>query len=756
MNRALKRWKWPTTMAVCLVAGAVLATWAGRQPVRISVDVPDEAGEVKAGWRGGESIFEAVDEAFAPHFMDVTITAAGKAGESHRGGFQMVAMAAIDSVTFGDPGQWAHASTYFLLHGDKRPETLRLTGWNTGPGAYFSFETDMHSEAVEVQPAGAASERVELNTERRSQLRHAVGPGRRYHRYVGQVPRRALGDLRIELAAGPAREITRLYVGTWLPRIYYGGAQPARPPAGIRKSHWEPAWEGGGFHLHSSHFPGASFALTTLGFGLLLLGSVASLAWVLPRLYRDFEQRLQCKPEGGVAPPFPQGIFWRFLGPVLALWLYFFLVFYPGTMNTDALIQWRQMLKMSFDPEHPPIYALVMGAGKWLWDSPAPVALAQVVAGAALVAAAAAWLWGAGLRRWLVLSLYAAMALSPRNMTMMISLIKDTPYALTMLGMTLALASLCRRPGGGVDIRWAVLGAALGAATVLRHNGTLMAAATLPLLLYFFPRQWRGIALCVALTLTIHLGVREGVYRIIHIDPGQGGLHDFTTAHLAILMDRDVPLYNDEYEFLDQVRDFEDRWGYDPRRVSSTSQPHLEVYHRAWAREHGAAYWALYKDIAGRNFLNACVYFIERGGFLYIPWDTGGEMETYFLGITSNELGLYNFDIFLEAPDRIRSLLAWTGTPAWNWLFWRPALLLFVVIGAALIAWRHQGDPRWLVVYAPVLANTGTIAVAAISQAARYQFPLTFASAFLVGVALLPRKRAKSPERPPGDGGAAT
>jgi hypothetical protein len=114
-------------------------------------------------------------------------------------------------------------------------------------------------------------------------------------------------------------------------------------------------------------------------------------------------------------------------------------------------------------------------------------------------------------------------------------------------------------------------------------------------------------------------------------------------------------------------------------------------------------------------------------------------METYFLGITRNDLGLWNTQLFLELPDQLRALLAATAKPGLNWLFWRPALPLYIILIACVVLCIRQRNLAWSIVYLPFLLNTGTIALAAISQACRYQFPLTFAAAFLVGLAFLPR-----------------
>jgi hypothetical protein len=63
----------------------------------------------------------------------------------------------------------------------------------------------------------------------------------------------------------------------------------------------------------------------------------------------------------------------------------------------------------------------------------------------------------------------------------------------------------------------------------------------------------------------------------------------------------------------------------------------------------------------------------------------------------------------------------------------------------------RQRNVAWSIVYLPVLLNTATIALAAISQASRYQFPLTFAATFLVGLAFIPRPVPPATSKAPED-----
>ena len=742
IKRYFTRWQdlaWIGFLPIALLAAAGATLAISNAPVEIAIDFEAPAEGAALRWPEGRQALEALDTAYAPHYYRVSVTAPG--GDAHNGGFQLIVMAGIGGLSFSDASQWAHLSTYFMLVGPERPEVLALEGWSIGPNPYLSFESDLMSEPVIVQSGGGPPQTLNLQSKQRGKVVYPIQTEQRLHRYLATVPRHALRHLVIETGNGARPPLHRLYVNSLVPRIYYGGEAPPNRPAGIIQANWAPAWEGGAFALPGAYYLGAHMLFTFLSFLALSIAVPLVTGFVLIHVFRAFRaswRRTGQDELPGVQPGIR--LVASFWAPAFLAWFVFLVAFYPGTMNSDALIQWAESRTFVFTPQHPPVYALIMRAAAWVWDSPFSTALLQVAAGSGVVALAFALLWSAGAHRGVILALYALTVLSPRNNTSIIALLKDTPYAIALLGMAVFLAWICLRPGRTNGRLWACAGLCMGLATVFRHNGPLVAAAMLPLLLFYFPRDWRGWLASTVITALIFIAITRVLYGAITIERGDGGLHDLTTSHLAILLDRDVPLHGEEYAFLEKVRDLEDRWAYHPRRADSTAVPFLHCYHRGWAREHGAPYFHLYRRIVARNILNASLYFIERGEFLYVPWERNEYMEKYFLGISTNTMGLFGFDLFLELPGHLRAALAWTSGPRLSGLFWRPALPLYLVLAACITLCIRRRSISWSIVYLPFFINTATIALAAISQAARYQYPLALASGFLIALAFLPAR----------------
>ncbi len=722
------------------IVGVLMTVVLRSMPIDIGVDLAtDDGGVLRGAWSTGEIEFEEISEQFSPHHVTAEILSRPSSDPVASRGYQLIAMAGVDEAWVAPMGAWINISNYYVLLGEERPAQLNLSGWNLGPHPYLSFETDPASGQVSIQSGAGPPTPVDLNTAERGKYRHPLVTGERLRRFYGQVPRKALKELVLHLPEGREAAVRRLYVNDFVPRVYLRDDFSHNRPVGFTTTSWKPPIEAGELALPAAFYLGVNPVVTFLccsGVVFILFIVVALLSVGVARFIAA-ERRAVFS--NWLVKPVPWKAFLAGWGITFFVWLIFLVSFYPGTMNKDSLSQWEQTRSFLFEPQHPPFYAWCMWVMQQIWDSPFSTTLPQILIGSCMVACATVLLC-AGVPRVVVGTVYLLGTFSPRNLTMMISLIKDAPYGMCMFGVALFLVAIALQRDKARWFLWIGLGVMLGLSTLFRHNGPIMVAATMPLLALLFFRQWRQVALGVVVTVVVVVAAKALVLSRLPMAETPGGFHDLLTAHLAILVDRDVPMSDEEYTFLSQVRELEDRWAYDERRVAATTMPFVEeAYHRDWAKEHGQALKEHYISLILRNPLTATRYFWDRGEFLFVPWPTATPMETYFLGIPRNELALSNSQLFLSLPGQLRSLLAWTAGDGVNWLFWRPALPLYLMIVACLVLCFRTGTPVWLVIYMPFLVNTGIVALAGISQASRYQYPLSLVAAFLIGLAFIPR-----------------
>ena len=178
----------------------------------------------------------------------------------------------------------------------------------------------------------------------------------------------------------------------------------------------------------------------------------------------------------------------RYSIPLLAVWLIFWLAFFPGLISKDSVDQWGQVVTGHYDDWHPVSHTWLL----WLLSRPGhslgAVSLVQVILAALLCGLVLAAVRRLGAPGWLVWAVTAWLALSPVYGVGVIALWKDNAFGLTALWTALLLLQAVER--GRMTGGWSVaLGIALALLSLLRHNGHLVAIPTFGVAAWYF---WSG------------------------------------------------------------------------------------------------------------------------------------------------------------------------------------------------------------------------------------------------------------------------
>lgn len=160
--------------------------------------------------------------------------------------------------------------------------------------------------------------------------------------------------------------------------------------------------------------------------------------------------------------------------PCIAVWLVYWLAFFPALMSPDSLDQWGQRLNHNFSDHHPAFHTFIIWLITFLWLSPASAALGQLLVMSSLIG------WGLSKFQrlgvpsvvlWMVCGLFAV---SPVMGMMTISLWKDIFYAISVLWLTLLLVEVIVSDGKWFTVSWRnviLLGIVLFFIAIFRHNG---------------------------------------------------------------------------------------------------------------------------------------------------------------------------------------------------------------------------------------------------------------------------------------------
>lgn len=435
-----------------------------------------------------------------------------------------------------------------------------------------------------------------------------------------------------------------------------------------------------------------------------------------------------------------------YAAPCLVVWSVSLLAFWPGMMSADSLYQWGQMLSGRYNDVHPAAHTLTIWLVTRVWLSPAAYALAQIGALAFTFALAMRELALAGVSRRVQMALTALFALSPVNNVMVITLWKDIPYAIALLGLFWMLLRVWRTGGGWLHSRRAVaLAAVLVAAVALfRHNGAPVALLTLlafPLVGRDVPM--RQVALIGGWALILVLGVRGGVYPAFDVAPTPRWFARQTQIHqLGAYAAHSTQLDDADRALLERLLPL-DEWC---RRYSCYGLSPLlygaPAMNRALFDADVDAYTDLWLRLAVRDpatliqhqwCLTSLIWRVMQptDGYLY-AW------HKILIDDYGKDVGLTPSSVLPGLRDLLASWLTSLERPEVVWLVWRPATYLYLTLFCVVVVCVRHRSWRTVALAVPAIMQSLVIAALVAGQDLRYQYPVYLIALVAVGLLFVP------------------
>ncbi|MFM8320037.1 MAG: hypothetical protein ACKOC5_03895 [Chloroflexota bacterium] len=456
---------------------------------------------------------------------------------------------------------------------------------------------------------------------------------------------------------------------------------------------------------------------------------------------------------------------WRrrvlYMLPLLAAWTIFLMTFWPGAMTPDSVDQWGQMQTMQINDSHPAIHTLSIWLITRLWESPAAVALVQIIALSAVVA------WGVSLLNsprlflpgWAAAGLVLLFAISPVNLSLVITLWKDIPYSIALFALSLLVLQIVASDGGWLKHKYAgvVLGLVVVATATYRHNGSPVALGTLLLLLLVYRSHWRQLAIGLTTLIVMWTGVRYGLYSLLNIQPDSDMGTRRLIFQIAAHLEADTELTRQQAEVLSRIRPLQDNWGYDCFFSGSI------IFDKAfnWDEfyKYRAEIPAIYMDTLRRNprvnldhilcngSLVWSVYILPRGYMSTHAFyqNADGQLDYIYrnpYGIKAGSLlpGLKE-PLYESYVQKLSNMDKWDDQ-----LLWRPAAYLYLaILLTAVLALRFR-NWRYLLFVFPIVLHSAVLFTVNGSQSFRYQYPVYLVGLFSLSFIFL--RQYAAPQQP--------
>ena len=246
-----------------------------------------------------------------------------------------------------------------------------------------------------------------------------------------------------------------------------------------------------------------------------------------------------------------------FAGTLIVCWSLYLIGFYPATMSPDSIEQWRQAHGLiPLNDAHPVFHTLIIRALTAIWDSPAIVALSQLLFMAAVCASFFVYLYKAGIPfRWLlVLTIF--MGIMPMNGIMAVTLWKDIPFCVSIVWLTLILIELLTQTYIiNKKVTLVCLVVSLIGVALLRHNGVPVALATAVVLVYFgWKNKRKEMYVPVGCFLLVFFAYKKVVMPALKVPPVPSGYQLTAPMHgMGSVLYYDKPLSAEAMQEMQKV-----------------------------------------------------------------------------------------------------------------------------------------------------------------------------------------------------------
>ena len=444
--------------------------------------------------------------------------------------------------------------------------------------------------------------------------------------------------------------------------------------------------------------------------------------------------------------------------PMVLVWGFTLLVFWPAIMSSDSVTLWSQNLIGEYSDWQSAFYALTLAILMKIWYSPAFIAVLQILLMAFLVAWGLKSLDEHGAPKLVLWLLSLAFALLPVNNLYAITLWRDIPYALAVFWMTIIILNITFTRGAWLKGRgwlWLALSGFLVA--VLRQNGIPVAIVVLCLLPFFYRKHRKKALFSLLLCLALLLFVKGPLYDWLGVDRSKDGQSNLILLHhIAAHLNAGTPLNADEKEYLNSFLPI-DEWDYYCCYVGTISydndferesfldssvenrklaldlflrDPQVDVQHMLCSSEQ---IWRYQNNICYMKSAHGFNSWVPGEVSWIVPNDANLKDDSKIPALVQPYVDMLRIFGFRD------DLLV---------IYLRPALFLYLSIFFVLVIVLRLKDACAFLVLMPVLIQDIILFLVSYAPAVRYQYSNYLVGLFLLGLLFLPVNTPVEVEEP--------
>lgn len=298
--------------------------------------------------------------------------------------------------------------------------------------------------------------------------------------------------------------------------------------------------------------------LQKLLFSLSFILTISYLLFVFILLINEW------KPDSEEKKPVKPYSWILFMLPMVIVWTFSLLVFWPGVFSNDSLHHWQQAVTGQFNDWQSAIYAMVLSLLIKVNYSLSFVLILRIFYFSCLVAYGLGLLARKGVPRILLWVISILFAVSPLNNLQVITLWRDIPYAIAFLCLTYLLIEIYDSDGEWITKKKNIALLIINTLVIslLRLNGIPAILISLLILVFVYRRQWKQFMSALVIMITLLVLIKGPFYDLMRVDRDfSGQSNQILLHHIAAHLDAGTKFEESEIAYLDELLPIEE-WDY--------------------------------------------------------------------------------------------------------------------------------------------------------------------------------------------------
>lgn len=424
--------------------------------------------------------------------------------------------------------------------------------------------------------------------------------------------------------------------------------------------------------------------------------------------------------------------------------VFFLMVFYPGVMEYDSLMQMFQVFGEPYSNHHPWLHTIIIKGiyklGLGLFGSHnrafALYCLCSICSMAGAFSVVVMWLAKKGMRPLFLVLIGGMYMLSPINQMYSIIMWKDIPFGICFVLFTILLMELCDKKET-IKIswwKWVLFVVISFGVCFFRSNGKYMFYGMIPFLFVCFWKQKKAIITSVLVVLILGWIYKGPVFEYYNVtEPDVIESLSIPAQQIAAVIAYDGNISEEQLELLSNIVDIsrvEEEYVSSVTCSDAIKDLVRETNNQEYITNHATEFLRLWVDLLMKNpriyikaFRNeTCGYWYHQTYFPFI-W------ATY---VHENGRGIYRSSkVPLEVEEAVRGYLG--AYKAYFDRYLSTGLYVYIYFVTLLIMLRKRS--RYLVAWLPVLGIWGTLLIATPVYAdLRYAYSIYLVVPLMIGM----------------------